>query len=94
MQISSLLPSNKRRSILTHSLISSLGLLSSESNKRIRVVKPARATHKDLSVYHSRDYLDFVLNPATATTEAVLNFNVEFGLEDVSNDKPCLWDNF
>jgi histone deacetylase 8 len=48
-------------------------------------VKPSKATRKDLSVYHSRDYLDFVLDPATEAAESVSEFNAEFGLEDVSD---------
>jgi hypothetical protein len=31
-----------------------------------------------------------VLNPATAVAEPVSEVNVEFGLEDVSNHKPCI----
>ncbi|KAH6909584.1 histone deacetylase complex protein [Coprinopsis sp. MPI-PUGE-AT-0042] len=63
-KISSLLPSNKDRSFLVHSLIHSLGLL------KLPGVR-------DLAVYHSKDYLDFVLDKANEGKH-----NAEFGLQD------------
>ncbi|KDR72484.1 hypothetical protein GALMADRAFT_126034 [Galerina marginata CBS 339.88] len=86
-KISSLLPSNKKRSIIVHSLISSLGLLTPDASRtrHLRVVTPRKATYKDLAVYHSRDYLDVVLDPSKSNDEEVGNttsIDGEFGLED------------
>jgi histone deacetylase 8 len=64
-----------------------MGLMSPEfsSIKRIQVINPGRAEFKDLSVYHSRDYLDFVLEPKNSNSVSVVEAEVtaEFGLEDV-----------
>ncbi|KAG6918390.1 hypothetical protein DXG01_014791 [Tephrocybe rancida] len=57
---SSQLPSNKQRSSTVHSLIHALGL-----SKCVQVLRPVRATYKDLNIYHTRDYLDAVLAPQT-----------------------------
>lgn len=48
-------------------------------------MKPTRATYKDLAVYHSRDFLDFVLDAKNSTQKFTgkAGDNVEFGLEDV-----------
>ncbi|TFK41576.1 histone deacetylase 8 [Crucibulum laeve] len=87
VKVSSLLPSNKKRSMIVHSLISSLGLMKPDfsTTSRLQVINPRRATYKELAVYHSRDYLDFVLearhidsSPASLCTGT----NTEFGLED------------
>lgn len=86
-QVSSLLPSNKNRSMIVHSLINSLGLMnpSFSQARRLRVVTPRRATYRDLAVYHTRDYLEMVLgheklrNPQQDSDV----LNKEFGLEDV-----------
>ncbi|PPQ68447.1 hypothetical protein CVT26_006034 [Gymnopilus dilepis] len=85
-QISSLLPSNKKRSMIVHSLVSALGLMASEfsSARKLRVITPRKATYKDLAVYHTRDYLDFVLDPSKSDgvdTDSVAA-DTEFGLED------------
>jgi len=53
----SLLPSNKTRSYFVHSLISAYGLL-----KKIRIINPKSANKNDLTVFHSTDYIDFLLN--------------------------------
>lgn len=68
---------------MVHSLISSIGLMSTEfsDTKRIQVINPSRATYKELAFYHDRDYLDFVLDPTNSTNS---EGNSEFGLEDVS----------
>lgn len=71
---------------MVHSLVNALGLLSSASvseTRRIQVVHPTRATHKDLLMYHTNDFLDFVLDPKNSQ-ESVSNreVNAEFGLED------------
>ncbi|KAF9561398.1 histone deacetylase complex protein [Agrocybe pediades] len=83
-KISSLLPSNQRRSVIVHSLINSLGLMSNstgESKRRLRVVTPQRATRKDLAVYHTEDYLDMVLTPLENPTPSI-SADADFGLED------------
>jgi hypothetical protein len=54
------------------------------NTRRLQVITPSKASYKDLAVYHSRDYLDTVLDPSPGTNQAS---NVtEFGLEDVSAD--------
>ncbi|KAI3601319.1 histone deacetylase 8 [Moniliophthora roreri] len=75
---SSLLPSNPNRSLLVHTLIKDFDLLSqSYSNKRrILVIKPHIASYQDLVAYHSKDYLDFILNGNEEGSPA------GFGLED------------
>ncbi|TFK47551.1 Arginase/deacetylase [Heliocybe sulcata] len=82
-QVSALLPSNRKRSMIIHSLASSLGLLSNAPNTsgEIRVVKPTPASYQDLAVYHSRDYLDFVLDPKNSQGLEVAEA-AEYGLED------------
>lgn len=67
---------------MVHSLISSIGLMTAEfsDTKRIQVINPARATYKELALYHDRDYLDFVLDPNNSTNS---ERNNKFGLEDV-----------
>ncbi|KAF8870964.1 histone deacetylase complex protein [Gymnopilus junonius] len=86
-KISSLLPSNRKRSMIVHSLIKSLGLMDADSSgkRRLQVVTPRKATYRDLAVYHTRDYLDFVLNSSksdSAETDGGFSINAEFGLED------------
>lgn len=83
LKVSSLLPSNKGRSTVVHSLISSIGLMNPffSNTKHLQVITPSKASYKDLSVYHSRDYLDTVLDRSPGAIQAS---NVaEFGLEDV-----------
>lgn len=54
------------------------------NSKRLQVVTPSKASYKDLAVYHSRDYLDTVLDPSSSAIQA--SNAAEFGLEDVSAD--------
>ncbi|KAF5345921.1 hypothetical protein D9758_011417 [Tetrapyrgos nigripes] len=89
VKYSSRLPSNIGRSVLVHSLVNSLGLFSSASaERRLQVVNPRRASYRDLAVYHSREYLDFVLNPKHPGTPAdygdddLREAREAFGLED------------
>ncbi|GLB39330.1 putative deacetylase [Lyophyllum shimeji] len=58
---SSQLPSNKQRSSTIHSLIHELGL-----SKRVKVIRPVRASYKELAAYHTREYLDAVLAPQSS----------------------------
>ncbi|KAF8656535.1 hypothetical protein AX16_002499 [Volvariella volvacea WC 439] len=86
VKFSSLLPSNKNRSIMVHSLINSLGLLSPNysSSRRIQVITPRKATYRELISYHSREYMDYILDPenASRTHASRIESDVEFGLED------------
>ncbi|KAF9220724.1 histone deacetylase 8 [Gyrodon lividus] len=80
VKVSSLLPSNKNRSLLVHSLVSALGLLSPDDQKRFKLLRPRRATQRDLLSYHTRDYLGYALNPSSNhEDQAQLS---QFGLED------------
>lgn len=83
-KFSSLLPSNKNRSVLVHTLAKELGLLSSKftSPRSICPVRPQLATLADLSAYHTRDYLEFVLNPNNPQSVDKDGAVGEFGLED------------
>jgi histone deacetylase 8 len=73
--------------MIVHALVSAMGLMSPEfsNTRRIQVVNPGRATYKDLTIYHSRDYLDFVLDPKNSMRELSTNSDRtnKFGLEDV-----------
>ncbi|KIJ61496.1 hypothetical protein HYDPIDRAFT_96532 [Hydnomerulius pinastri MD-312] len=82
-QVSSLLPSNKNRSLLVHSLVSALGILSevaSNGQKYFRVLRPRRASLRELLAYHTRDYLEYALNPSRNHEDQTQV--AEFGLED------------
>jgi histone deacetylase 8 len=78
VKVSSLLPSNRNRSLLVHTLIKSFGLL---HHRCVEVVKPCPATLKDLTQYHDREYLDFILSGNDAADRGELI--AEWGLEDV-----------
>jgi histone deacetylase 8 len=83
--VSSLLPSNKNRSLLVHSLVSAYGThslaLPADGQKCIKFLRPRRATSKELLAYHTRNYLDYALNPSNDYED--LSQIAEFGLEDV-----------
>ena len=66
--------------MVVHSLINALGLM----NPLLQVVTPSKASYKDLAMYHSRDYLDTVLDPSLSANQ--VSNATEFGLEDVSVD--------
>lgn len=90
VKVASLLPSNKNRSLLVHSLISAFRLSAIENldgSKALQVLKPIEATQKDLSAYHGRDYLDYVLDPKSSSGHnfGATRITAEFGLEDVSS---------
>lgn len=83
-QVSSLLPSNRNRSFLVHSLVSAFSLQSlvaPDGQKRIKFLRPRRATTKELLAYHTRDYLDYAVNPSNDHEDP--SQVAEFGLEDV-----------
>ncbi|KAH6580735.1 hypothetical protein BASA50_003450 [Batrachochytrium salamandrivorans] len=50
------LPSNKGRASLVHSLVKAYGLLD-----RMSQIEPEPATHLDLQVFHSSDYVSFLM---------------------------------
>jgi len=86
IKISSLLPSNKNRSFLVHALISAFRLSSLEApqgHKLLQFLRPVPASFKDLSVYHSRDYLEHVLDADQSSgSDVSAVVTAEFGLED------------
>ncbi|KAF8624997.1 hypothetical protein AX15_005626 [Amanita polypyramis BW_CC] len=83
VKISSLLPSNRKRSLLVHSLIKSLGLLAQNvaGRKHLDLVKPQPAALKELAQYHDRDFLDFIFS----------NNDEQFAEEERSNDLLSDW---
>ena len=54
------------------------------NSRRLQVITPLKASYRDLAVYHTRDYLDTVLDPSPSANQA--SNATEFGLEDVSAD--------
>jgi len=86
---SSQLPSNKQRSSTVHSLIHAFGL-----SKRVKVIRPVRASYKDLAAYHTRDYLDAVLVPQSSDISIDANSpfepDSEFGLDSDCPPFPAL----
>ncbi|KAJ7484525.1 hypothetical protein FB451DRAFT_1436380 [Mycena latifolia] len=83
MKISSLLPSNKNRSSLVHTLARSLGLFSRDfsSVRTIALVPPQSAGFAELNSYHTKEYLDFVLDPQNVDSGDD-GTKMELGLED------------
>ncbi|KAJ7723396.1 hypothetical protein B0H16DRAFT_1666152 [Mycena metata] len=83
MKVSSLLPSNKNRSALVHTLARSLGLFSRNfsSMRTIALVPPQSAGFAELNTYHTKDYLDFVLDPRNVKSGDD-GTKTELGLED------------
>lgn len=68
---------------MVHSLIKALGLLTTTvtaHTTRIQPMGPIPATLRELSSYHTRDYLEFILNPQHLSGSST---NTEFGLEEV-----------
>ena len=85
-QVSSLLPSNRNRSLLVHSLVSALGLFKAADpagRKCIQVLRPRKATARELLAYHTRDYLECALRPRGSSDDQDQSQIAEFGLEDV-----------
>ncbi|QRW10641.1 histone deacetylase family protein [Ceratobasidium sp. AG-Ba] len=83
-QVSSLLPSNRGRSGLVHTLANSYGLFKPE-NGRCVVVRPRKVERKELERYHEKGYLDHILQPHEgdeAKAERVQEIASMFGLED------------
>ncbi|KAJ3544827.1 hypothetical protein NM688_g5698 [Phlebia brevispora] len=84
VKVSSLLPSNKNRSLVVHSLIKQLGLLSPENfcETSLRLIPPIPAQHNDLTVYHDRDYVDFILDSGNSSDASEDPRHAEFGIEE------------
>lgn len=56
-QVAALLPSNRGRSTLVHSLASALGIFQKASFPNLRVFRPSPASVKELCSYHDSDYI-------------------------------------
>ncbi|KAF8734939.1 deacetylase, partial [Rhizoctonia solani] len=78
IRVSSLLPSNRNRSALVHTLVSAYGLL---KRANCILVKPGKASRRDLERYHEAGYLDYALQPHRDDETGKGNVT-EFGLED------------
>ncbi|KAI6142827.1 hypothetical protein BKA82DRAFT_532135 [Pisolithus tinctorius] len=86
VKASSLLPSNRNRSFLVHSLVAALDLFKAvnpdlDGQKYMQVIRPRRASPRELLVYHTRDYLEYALGPAARDSQDQSQIS-EFGLED------------
>lgn len=87
VKFSSLLPSNRNRSLLVHSLVKAYGLLDTQENSTqqrtcLEIIRPVPADTKTLSQYHTREYLDFVLNSKKLHTDTLYTQQAELGLEE------------
>ncbi|KAF8324344.1 histone deacetylase complex protein [Cantharellus anzutake] len=86
VKASSLLPSNKGRSFLVHTLASALGFFDkSRGYSNILVFRPSPASRSDLCLYHDTDYMILIFT--LANQEALLSSRApndasSFGLED------------
>lgn len=69
---------------MVHNLAKAFGLLSprQDTSTQIRLLRPTPATVNDLAIYHTRDYLEFVLNSRNAAKRED-STQAEFGLEEV-----------
>ncbi|KAF7334219.1 Hist-deacetyl domain-containing protein [Mycena sanguinolenta] len=83
MKISSLLPSNENRSTMVHTLARALGLFSKDFSptRTIALVPPQSAGFTELNTYHTKEYLDFILDPQTVANGSDAT-KAEFGLRD------------
>ncbi|KAH9941299.1 histone deacetylase 8 [Epithele typhae] len=82
VKVSSLLPSNKNRSLLVHSLVKAFGLLSTDdAGLGVQSLPPSPAEFRELSAYHDRDFLEHVLKEDVSTED---DANEEFGLTEAS----------
>lgn len=52
-----------------------------DGQKCIKFLRPRRATSRELLAYHTRDYLDYALNPSNDYEDSAQV--ARFGLEDV-----------
>ncbi|KAI0764765.1 histone deacetylase complex protein [Fomes fomentarius] len=84
VKFSSLLPSNRNRSLLVHSLVKEFGLLNAQDGDgrpSARPIRPAPADLKELSAYHDRDYLEHLLAGDVKRAPDHLK-DTEYGLEE------------
>ncbi|KAJ7512578.1 histone deacetylase complex protein [Mycena galericulata] len=83
MKVSSLLPSNRNRSTMVHTLARMLGLFSRDFSpaRTIALVPPQSAGFAELNSYHTKEYLDFVLDPNNVESGDE-GTKTELGLED------------
>jgi len=80
--------------LVVHGLVKSLGLLDPDPafERVIRTCSPRKATRQDLAVYHSKAYLDFILDSANSAQggeqrdSEYESLKAEFGMEDVRPD--------
>ncbi|TCD64177.1 hypothetical protein EIP91_004449 [Steccherinum ochraceum] len=80
-KVASLLPSNLNRSLMVHSLAKAFGLLS--PRPELRLLRPIPAKMSDLAIYHTREYLDYVLShKITPHSNNGTDIHVELGLEE------------
>ena len=84
LKVSSLLPSNKNRSLLVHSLAREFELLKQDvdgSSATLHPLRPAPADLKQLLTYHDRDYLEHLLG-GDVIARPVHSDQTDFGLEE------------
>ncbi|RPD65254.1 Arginase/deacetylase [Lentinus tigrinus ALCF2SS1-7] len=94
VKLSSLLPSNKNRSLLVHSLVKEFGLLNPDaggSSATLLPLRPSPADFKQLSAYHDRDYLEHLLSGDVIATPNHSQSG-EYGLEEDCPSFPHLPD--
>ncbi|KAH9896667.1 histone deacetylase complex protein [Cubamyces lactineus] len=90
VKASSLLPSNKNRSLLVHSLVKAYGLLETPNGcseaatapaYKLQVLRPIHAEEKDLMAYHDRGYVEHILG-SHITSSPNHEADSEYGLEE------------
>ncbi|KAI9058032.1 histone deacetylase 8 [Trametes sanguinea] len=92
-KVSSLLPPNRNRSLFVHTLVKAFGLLSPQTNASggiecaLKPLRPVPASLKELSAYHDKDYLEYILSRGASTSDSGSN-NAEYGLEEDCPDFP------
>lgn len=75
LEVCSRLPSNRKRSIVVHSLVQSLNLLRAPS---VRVITPTPAVKEELCTFHDTEYINYLLGGETGA-----ELSEVFGLVDV-----------
>ena len=81
-KVSSLLPSNKNRSLLVHTLVKEFGLLTPNVSDggRVQAVRPTPANVRELTIYHDREFVEHLLSEKGSELS---NENEDHGLEEV-----------
>ncbi|KAI0330065.1 histone deacetylase complex protein [Cubamyces sp. BRFM 1775] len=92
VKASSLLPSNKNRSLLVHSLVKAYGLLETQrtctdaaggTKCRLQILRPIPAEVKDLVAYHDREFVEHILISQKASLPLPKHeTDSEYGLEE------------